>query len=179
MVVFGKFSCPHRSHNSPNINRWDKAHTQVGAVENELYLTAAAKLANRRPSTPSQGYYYDEAIKAYTWIVNSGLINGDNLINNGLNVQTCKNDNGYVFAYNQGILLSGLAELTWASGDNKYNDLANTIALAAINKMVDSKGIFTDPCDRGCSTDTEQFKGIFNRGIQFLVNRATVLPAAT
>ena len=37
----------------------------VNAVENELYLTTAAKLANRLPSTPSAYYYLNEAVKAY------------------------------------------------------------------------------------------------------------------
>ncbi|KAH7305092.1 glycoside hydrolase [Rhexocercosporidium sp. MPI-PUGE-AT-0058] len=158
---------------------WDKAHTAVGAVENELYLSAAAKLANRRPNNPSGGYYFNEAIKAYEWFVNSGLINSDNVINNGLVLSTCKNDGNLVFSYNQGILLSGLAELTWSTGDAKYNELANTIALAAMKNLTNSDGILTDPCDRGCNSDTEQFKGVFGRGIQFLVNRAVVLPDAT
>ncbi|KAL2073910.1 hypothetical protein VTL71DRAFT_11236 [Oculimacula yallundae] len=158
---------------------WDKAHTQVGAVENELYLSAAAKLANRRPHFPSEGYYYDEAIKAYEWFVGSGLINSENVINNGLDLATCKNDGNHVFTYNQGIILGGLAELTWATGDAKYNELANTIALAAMDKLTTENGILTDPCDKGCNSDTEQFKGVFGRNIQFLVNRATVLPDAT
>lgn len=161
------------------LSRWDKAHTQIGAVENELYLSAAAKLANRRPNTPSGGYYFNEALKAYEWFISSGLINSDNVINNGLNIATCQNDGSYVFSYNQGILLSGLAELTWSTGDSKYNDLANTIALAAMKNLTNAAGILTDPCDRGCNSDTEQFKGVFGRAIQFLVNRATVLDDAT
>ncbi|KAH6662106.1 glycoside hydrolase [Halenospora varia] len=145
---------------------WDKAHTQNGAVENELYLTAAAKLAN--------------PIKAYNWFVGTGLINGNNLINNGLDLTTCKNDGGIVFTYNQGILLSGLAELTWASGDNKYNELANTLATATIAAMTDSNGVLKEYCEpSSCNGDMEQFKGIFGRNIQFLYNRATVLPDAT
>ncbi|PBP16994.1 glycosyl hydrolase [Diplocarpon rosae] len=158
---------------------WDKAHTSVGAVENELYLTAAAKLANRLPHSPSSGYYFNEALKAYEWFINSGLINEQNVINNGLDLKTCKNDGTYVFSYNQGIILSGLAEMTWSTGDTKYNELANTIALAAMKNLTNANGILTDPCDRGCNSDTEQFKGIFGRGIHFLVNRAVVLPAAT
>ncbi|KAE8448907.1 hypothetical protein EG329_008703 [Mollisiaceae sp. DMI_Dod_QoI] len=159
---------------------WDKAHTQVGAVENELYLTAAAKLATRRPSTPSSGYYFNEAMKAYNWFVGSGLINAQNLINNGLTLSTCKNDGGLVFSYNQGILLAGLAEMTWATGSSTYNDLANTIALATISALTDSNGILHEPCEAtGCDGDEEQFKGVFNRNIAFLVKRANVLPSDT
>ncbi|KAG9237322.1 glycoside hydrolase family 76 protein [Amylocarpus encephaloides] len=159
---------------------WDKAHTQNGAVENELYLTAAAKLANRLPSTPSEGYYYTEALKAYRWFISSGLINSDNLINNGLDLTTCKNDGTVVFTYNQGILLSGLAELTWASGDQSYTDLANTLALAGMDSMTDSNGVLHEQCEPdACGKDLQQFKGIFGRNIQFLYNRATGVPEAT
>lgn len=149
-------------------------------MENELYLTAAAKLANRRPSTPSTGYYYEEAVKAYNWFVNSGLINSQNLINNGLNLKTCQNDGNVVFSYNQGIILSGLAELAWASGDNSYIDLANTLALAGIDNLTDDNGILHEKCEStsSCNADMQQFKGVFGRNIQFLVNRAAI-PADT
>ncbi|CAG8955608.1 hypothetical protein HYFRA_00009562 [Hymenoscyphus fraxineus] len=159
---------------------WDKAHTQNGAVTNELYITTAAKLANRRPATPSPGYYYQEAIKAYDWFIKSGLINKDNLINNGLNLQTCKNDGNPVFSYNQGIILSGLAELSWASGDSSYIDLANTLALAGIKELTDENGILHEKCEAtgSCNADMEQFKGVFARNIQYLVNRAAI-PAET
>ncbi len=152
----------------------------MGAVENELYFTAAAKLANRLPAAHGGGYYFAEAIKAYNWFVNSGLINSDNTINNGLVLSTCKNDGNIVFSYNQGIILSGLAELTWSTGDNSYNELANTIALAAISALTDSNGILHEACEAtGCDGDEEQFKGVFGRNIQFLVNRANVLPEST
>lgn len=95
-------------------------------------------------------------------------------------MSTCKNDGNIVFSYNQGIILSGLAELTWATGDAKYNELANTIATAAIHALTDSNGILHEACEAtGCDGDEEQFKGVFGRNIQFLVNRATVLPDAT
>jgi len=143
-----------------------------------LYLTAAAKLANRRPSTPSGGYYFNEAMKAYEWFINSGLINSQNVINNGLKLDTCKNDGLPVFTYNQGILLAGLAEMTWSTGDSKYNELANTIATATISLMTDSNGILHEACEASntCSPDLQQFKGVFGRNIQFLYNRGMVLP---
>ncbi|CAG8979609.1 hypothetical protein HYALB_00013537 [Hymenoscyphus albidus] len=145
---------------------WDKAEIQNGAVENELYITTAAKLANRRPTTPSPGYYYQEAVKTYDWFIKFGLINKDNLINNGLNLQTCKNDGNPVFSYNQGIILSGLAELSWA--------------LAGIKELTDENGILHEKCEatKSCNADMEQFKGVFGRNIQYLVNRAAI-PAET
>lgn len=169
-----------RSHDAYITCRWDKAHTGVGAVENELYLTAAAKLANRLPSTPSGGYYFNEAIKAYDWFINSGLINSQNLINNGIVLSTCKNDGNIVFTYNQGIILGGLTELSWSTGDSKYSDLANTLALAGISHLTNANGILVEPCEAtGCDPDEQQFKGVFARNIQFLYNRGNDLPAAT
>ncbi|RKF81915.1 putative glycosyl hydrolase family 76 [Golovinomyces cichoracearum] len=159
---------------------WDKNHTEVGAVVNELYLTTAAKLANRLLESPHPGYYMDEAMKAHNWFQESGLINGNNLINNALNLQTCKNDGNFVFTYNQGILLSGLAELTYGTKDQKYVNLANTIAVAAINAMTDSDGILRESCEPdACNGDQEQFKGIFSRNIQFLYKNNPNISAET
>lgn len=159
---------------------WDKNHTEVGAVVNELYFTTAIKLANRMPSTPWPAYYMDEAVRSYTWFRESGLINGENLINNALDLTTCQNDGNYVFSYNQGILLSGLAEMTWATEDRQYADLADVIASATINAMTGSDGILREPCEpNACNGDQEQFKGIFSRNVQFLYKRNSYLPPET
>lgn len=70
--------------------------------------------------------------------------------------------------------------MTWSSGDSKYNVLANTIATAAIANLTDANGIMHEPCEKtGCDGDEEQFKGVFGRNIQFLYQRANVLPADT
>jgi predicted alpha-1,6-mannanase (GH76 family) len=182
VVLSGKSpDLPIRGESINDHSRWDKAHSGTNSVENELYLTAAAKLANRLPSTPSGGYYFNEAIKAYKWFINSGLINSDNLINDHLDFKSCKNDlTTPVFTYNQGIILSGLTELAWSAGSNAhiYNDLANKLALAGIEHFTDDNGILHENlCEPNCSPDLQQFKGIFGRNIQFMVNRATGLSA--
>lgn len=108
------------------------------------------------------------------------MINSNNLINDGLDLTSCQNNGATVFTYNQGIILSGLAELTWASGDDSYNTLANTLATATISQMTDTNGILHDTCEpNACNADLQQFKGIFGRNIQFLYNRASILPADT
>ncbi|CAD6500164.1 BgTH12-04271 [Blumeria graminis f. sp. triticale] len=158
---------------------WDKQHSQINAVENELYLTTAAKLANRRPSNPSPYYYLNEATKATTWFRNSGLINEHNLINDGLSLGTCSNNGNFVFSYNQGTILSGLLELTWATQDRQYANLAHTLAEASISALTDSEGILHEPCEpNACNSDEEQFKGIFIRNVQFLFSRDADIPAA-
>lgn len=166
---------------------WDKGHTYVNAIANELYITAAAKLANRRPSTPHGGYYWNEAVKAHDWFLKSGMINTEkNLINDGLKfVQsggktTCENNGITAFTYTQGAILAGLTEMAWSSNDNSYNELANTLALASIAHFTDDKGILHEPCEpNACDADEEQFKGVFARNIQFMVSRANSMPAAT
>lgn len=175
-VPYGKSAIHDTTLKSTNTNRrWDKAHSGTNAVENELYLTAAAKLANRLPATPSAGYYYSEAIKAYDWFLASGLINSDNLINDNLNAE-CVNDlTQPIFTYNQGIILGGLTELAWAAPTDlatSMNALANTLALAGIAHFTDSNGILHEDCEPNCSADLQQFKGIFGRNVQFMVNRA-------
>lgn len=175
------FEDPKSSFGSSNCKGlwWDKAHSGTNAVESALYLTAAAKLANRRPDNPSGGYYYNEAVKMYDWFMASGLINSDNLINDSLNA-SCVNDlTTPIFTYNQGIILSGLTELAWASDAttaSTMNALANTLALAGINHFTDSAGILHEPCEPNCDSDLQQFKGIFGRNIQFMVNRANEMP---
>ena len=162
---------------------WNKDRTYVNAIANELYITAAAKLANRRPSTPRGGYYWDEAVKAHNWFLQSGMINSDNLVNDGLTIVRngaethCVNNGVVAFTYNQGAILAGLTEMAWASSDNSYNDLANTLALAGIAHFTDDKGILHEPCEpNACDGDEEQFKGVFARNVQFMVSRANSMP---
>jgi predicted alpha-1,6-mannanase (GH76 family) len=156
--------------------RWNKDRTYVNAIVNELYLTTAAKLANRKPNTPFGGYYWDEAVRAYNWFMASGMINSENLVNDGLDA-SCKNNGIEAFTYNQGVILSGLTEMAWSSDDNSYNDMANTLALAGIAHFTDSQGILHEPCEpSSCDMDEGQFKGVFARNIQFMVKRANSMP---
>lgn len=157
--------------------RWDFARTSVNAVANELFFTASAKLANRIPSNED---YISMALQSYNWFTNSGMINSNNIINDGLNiaVSPCTNNGAEGWTYNQGVILSGLAELTWSTGDAAYNDLANTLATASMAHYANNyQLILHETCEPNCDSDLSQFKGIYGRNIQFLVNRADVLPA--
>jgi len=69
---------------------WDKAHTYVNAIANELFLSVAAHLANRVSGKKS--YYVNIAKAEWAWFQNSGLINSNNLVNDGLTNATCKNN---------------------------------------------------------------------------------------
>ena len=144
---------------------WNKAHEANVAIANELFLSVAAQLANR---ASNRAYYLDWAMKQYSWFYNSGLINADYNINDGLDLKTCKNNNGTVWSYNQGVILGALIELNRAQPDRFYLTIAQSIATAGINKLSGADGILHEPCEPECGNDGPQFKGIFMRNLQAL-----------
>ncbi|KAF2769839.1 Six-hairpin glycosidase [Teratosphaeria nubilosa] len=144
---------------------WDKAHTYVNSIANELFLDVAAHLANRVASKSE--YYLGWAKEEWRWFQKSGLINDQHTINDGLDDSTCKNNKGTVWSYNQGVILGGLTELARATKDNSYITTAKQIADAAIAALAPD-GILHDPCEPNCGGDGSQFKGIFARNLQIL-----------
>lgn len=144
---------------------WNKQHSYKGAIENALFLTVAAQLTNR---ALNKDYYLHWALKQWDWFQHTGMINKDYNINNGINLTTCRNDNGMVWSYNQGVILGGLLELHRAAPDETYLIMAERIALAGIKALSDSNGILHDPCEPDCGDDGPQFKGIFMRNLQIL-----------
>ncbi|RAL14768.1 glycoside hydrolase family 76 protein [Aspergillus homomorphus CBS 101889] len=145
---------------------WDKPHTQIGAIENELFLSLAAHLARRLPS--QAGYYKDWASTIWSWFSHSGLINDRHTINNGLDLGTCKNDGGTVWSYNQGVILGALVEMSQLFGDLSYVSTAQEIASAAMSALSNSDGVLTESCEPNCTGDAPQFKGVFMRNLKTL-----------
>lgn len=149
---------------------WDKAHTYKNAIANELYFSVAASLANRVPSQKS--YYVNIAENEWTWFRNSGMINAQNNINDGLTINangTCTNNGETAWSYNQGVILGGLVELAKATGDSSYLTEADTLATAAIKLLSDGNGVIHDAgCEPDCGADGNQFKGIFMRNLGYL-----------
>jgi len=145
---------------------WDKANTYVNAIANELYLSVASHLANRMGS--QKQFYTDIATKQWQWFQGTGMINSKNNINDGLDFTTCKNNNGTVWSYNQGVILGALVELNKASPNASYITSAKNIATAAIKALEDANGVLHDPCEPNCGADGSQFKGIFMRNLQIL-----------
>lgn len=149
---------------------WNKTMRYKAAIANELYLTVAASLANRVQG--SKDHYLQIAREQWEWFKKSGLINKDNLINDGLNSTTCFNNNETTWSYNQGVILGGLVELSKAAGNDSYLSPAVDIAEAAIASLQDEDGILheADHCDKraDCGEDGPQFKGIFIRNLHYL-----------
>jgi len=135
----------------------------VNAIANELYLSVAALLANRVGSNKT--YYQTIAENQWTWFKNSGMINDEGTINDGLTLD-CKNNGATVWSYNQGVILGGLVELNKANGDASLLTSATDIAQAAITNLTDSNHVLHDPCEPdGCAPDGTQFKGAFIRNL--------------
>ena len=163
-AVFGKTNCSTINGVKGGI-WWDKPHSYVNAIANELFIDVAAHLANRVPASKST--YVNIAKQQWAWFKASGMINAQHTINDGLDQKTCKNNAGTVWSYNQGVILGGLTELSKATGDSSYITTATQIADAAIAALAPS-GILTDPCEPNCGADGPQFKGIFARNLQIL-----------
>ena len=72
---------------------------------NELACESAARLY-----LAGQGdEYLEDAKSIFAWLVGSGMINGDSLINDGLSIDSgnsslCKNNRGPTYTYNQGVM---------------------------------------------------------------------------
>lgn len=148
---------------------WNTDRDYVNAITNELYLFAAASLANRIPEDPK---YLRIAKEQWSWFKASGMINDDNLVNDGLDAN-CKNNGLQTWSYNQGVILGALAELSRATGDASLIDEAHTIAAAAIQHLSSGDGVLieTDNCELlpgNCGRDGQQFKGIFVRNLRYL-----------
>ena len=147
---------------------WDKPHTYKNAIANELFLLVAARLHERTPGDAGNGSYYYWATNEYTWFNHSGMINPQNLINDGL--ANCVNNGETTWTYNQGVILAGLADLSKVTGNSNYLAQAEALANAATTALVSSGGVLQEPCElTGCGGgDVPQFKGIFNRHLAYL-----------
>lgn len=157
---------------------WSTAKTYKNAIPNELFLAIAAKLANRTTGTTSAGYL-KWAQTEWTWFKASGMINSQNLINDGLtstNPTACVNNNNTTWTYNQGVILGGLVELSKADQDSTLLPQAEAIADAAETKLVTTNGILAEPEQSITGGDGPQFKGVFMRNLMALY---AALPATS
>ncbi|HSU53573.1 MAG TPA: glycoside hydrolase family 76 protein, partial [Candidatus Dormibacteraeota bacterium] len=146
---------------------WNKSHGYKNAIPNELFLLAAIRLHQRTPGDAGAGSYLYWATNEWSWFKASGMINGQNLVNDGLN--GCLNNGQTTWTYNQGVILGGLTDLYKVTGDATYLNQATAIADAAIVTLIDGNGVLKEPCEPGtCGGDAPQFKGIFIRYLAYL-----------
>lgn len=142
---------------------WHKRELNYkNAITNGLLLSVAAKLNLREPEDKR---YLEWSQKIWKWYQQSGMINAENLVNDGLDSE-CKNNGKTVWTYNQGVLIGGLVDLYRGTNDRKLLEQAEAIADASIVKLA-RNGILREPCEdkNDCGNDGPQFKGIFMRNL--------------
>ncbi|KAJ2983328.1 hypothetical protein NQ176_g771 [Zarea fungicola] len=143
--------------------------TYKNAISNELYMKLAASLYNR---IPGETQYLQRAVQSWRWFQDSGMINPEHLINDGLTQNlsgdACSNNGQNTWTYNQGVILGGLVELYHATMDDEYLTSARTIADEVLtSETLSPGGVLKEPCDAstGCTGDQAAFKGIFVRNL--------------
>lgn len=146
---------------------WTTARTYKNAITNEIFLELTAWLHD---SIPGDTKYLRWARAEWAWFRSSGMINGSDLVNDGLDRQ-CANNHDTTWTYNQGVILAGLARLYQATGNAGQLREAETLARAAIRHLT-VRGVLHEPCAVfKCGPnpgDVQSFKGIFTRDLKVL-----------
>ncbi|SFK30192.1 Predicted alpha-1,6-mannanase, GH76 family [Amycolatopsis sacchari] len=144
---------------------WNTSRTAKNAITNALYIQLNAALHNRIDGDTT---YLARARDGWAWYSASGMINSQNLVNDGLDLSTCRNDGKPVYTYNQGVPLAALTELYRATGDSGLLSRAQAMANASTTSTsLNSNGILHDPGDApgGGGPDGPSFKGAYVRGL--------------
>jgi predicted alpha-1,6-mannanase (GH76 family) len=146
---------------------WKKNEHYKNAIANELFLSVATQLALISHGKARAAYLL-WAEKEERWFLSSGMINGDSLVNDGLDA-SCRNNGKTTWTYNQGVLLSGLVRLNELTHDEPLLQQAERIATAVTQHLTDAQGVVHDPCEPNCGADGVQFKGILMRNVVPLI----------
>ena len=115
------------------------------AIANALFITVAAALSaryqRRNPSGTDHSAYLQWALRGWKWFSSPrpdgvAMINEANLVNDSPDSKGVNNNTESVWTYNQGVILSGLCELTGLTGDETYAGWAEKIADSFIKNPV-------------------------------------------
>lgn len=149
---------------------WDRRRTYKNAITTELFFA----LASRLHALTAEREYLEWSRRSWRWLSQSGMINGDGLVNDGL-TKDCKNNNGETWTYNQGVLLGGLLHLYQVENDAGYLDAGCWIADATIAAKANhwEDGVLRESCEEHCNHNSRQFKGIF---VRYLAYFSAALP---
>ncbi|KAI7687756.1 hypothetical protein KC353_g20108, partial [Hortaea werneckii] len=165
---------------------WDKAHTASNTINNALYISVAAHLANRVPTSSSSSKdpesYRTTARTHFHWLQDQNLLTPNGTYVDGLDLQTCQ-PTGPVFTYNQGVMIGALVEMSRfpssssassasVEGASHLLDQAEALATGTLTSLLDSAGILTETAFASSHPNLDlvsaQFKGIFVRNLASL-----------
>ena len=142
---------------------WNAERTYKNAITNGLWIRLTAELHNR---IPGDTLWLTRSRTGWDWFQNSGMINADGLVNDGL-TDTCTNNGQNVWTYNQGMAIGAGLELWRATKDPHILASVQRLADAAMSSSaLVTDGILTETCDatdQTCDDNGKQFKGIFMR----------------
>jgi len=152
---------------------WSSKKTYKNAITNELFLyTSALQYIRTHNMT-----YLENALKTWTWLEQSGIRNQQGLWNDGLNMTSCQNNGATTWTYNQGVIASGLAALSKATGNVTLLDQAE-ITLDATIDILTEDDILKEICDTVisggpvCDADQQIFKGVWTKHLQYYLDNA-------
>ncbi len=139
---------------------WGPHRTYKNAITNELLITAATRLYK----ATGQDAYRAWALRGWGWLGASGMIGAEGLVNDGLAIdprtRACRNNGQPYWTYNQGVILSGLSDLTEITGHPVYRQRAVALARTALTRLTNPDGTLREPVP-AIGTDGLAFKGIF------------------
>ncbi|TFY76309.1 hypothetical protein EWM64_g7701 [Hericium alpestre] len=144
---------------------WSSDHTYKNAITNELFLLTSAEGYLRNGNQD----YLKNAQATWDWLKNSGMRNSQGLWNDGLDFNTCQNNNQTTWTYNQGVIASGLGALYTTTKDQTLLQEAET-TLDATLKYLTVNQILKESCDdaagssSSCGPDGQLFKACFFLG---------------
>lgn len=149
---------------------WKTDRATKNAIPNSLYIHLNAALSMR---IAGDSVYRQRAQAGWAWFQSTGMLNGSNLVNDGVNMSTCRNNGDVTWTYNQGALINALVQLNRLTGDANALATARRIGDAMTTSgYLSPGGILREPNESECAGDGASFKGPAIRGLGVL-NAAT------